>query len=70
MRPSDDRASRRGGDLVEADGQAEGLEALRERTGADELMLSTRAHAYDARVQSLRLVAGVTDQQPVPAAAG
>ena len=49
---------------------AEGLEALRERTGADELMLSTRAHAYDARVQSLRLVAGVTDQQPVPAAAG
>ena len=47
-----------------------GLEDLAERTGADELMLSTRAHAYDARLRSLRLVAGVTDQRPVPAAAG
>ena len=49
---------------------AQGLAELQERTGADELMLSTRAHAYDARVQSLRLVAEVTDQQPVPATAG
>jgi luciferase family oxidoreductase group 1 len=30
---------------------------LQERTGADEIMLSTRAHSYDARVRSLSLVA-------------
>ena len=40
-----------------------GLDGFAERTGADEIMLSTRAHAYEARVQSLRLVAGVTDQR-------
>lgn len=35
----------------------EGLEALRQRTGADELMLSTRTHSLDARVRSLTLIA-------------
>ena len=35
----------------------EGLDALARRTGADELMLSTRVHSYEARVQSLTLLA-------------
>ncbi len=35
----------------------DGLVALQRRTGADEIMLSTRAHSYESRVQSLRLVA-------------
>ncbi len=35
-----------------------GLVALQARTGADEIMLSTRAHSLAARVQSLTLVAG------------
>ena len=35
-----------------------GLVALQERTAADEIMISTRAHSYEARVQSLSLVAG------------
>jgi luciferase family oxidoreductase group 1 len=34
-----------------------GLVSLQERTGADEIMLSTRAHSLAARSQSLRLVA-------------
>jgi luciferase family oxidoreductase group 1 len=34
-----------------------GLTALAERTGADELMLSTRAHSYEVRARSLALVA-------------
>ena len=33
------------------------LSALVERTGADELMLSTRAHSFEARARSLTLVA-------------
>jgi luciferase family oxidoreductase group 1 len=49
---------------------AEGLEALVERTGADEVMLSTRAHSYEARVRSLALVAGATAQAPAPVSAG
>ncbi len=40
-----------------------GLEALRRRTDADELMLSTRVHSYEARVQSLTLLA----ERPVEA---
>jgi luciferase family oxidoreductase group 1 len=36
---------------------AEGLDALQQRTGADELMISTRLHSQEARVQSLSLVA-------------
>ena len=35
----------------------EGLVRLQERTGADELMISTRMHSYEPRVQSLELVA-------------
>jgi luciferase family oxidoreductase group 1 len=34
------------------------LTALVERTGADELMLSTRAHSFETRARSLTLVAG------------
>jgi luciferase family oxidoreductase group 1 len=34
-----------------------GLEELQQRTSADEIMLSTRAHSYEARAQSLTLVA-------------
>jgi alkanesulfonate monooxygenase SsuD/methylene tetrahydromethanopterin reductase-like flavin-dependent oxidoreductase (luciferase family) len=41
-----------------------GLEELRDRTGADELMLSTRAHGHDARVRSLRLVAEAVGLRP------
>ena len=36
----------------------DGLSRLLLRTGADEIMLSTRVHSYEARVQSLSLVAG------------
>jgi luciferase family oxidoreductase group 1 len=36
----------------------EGLEALLQRTQADELMLSTRTHSYEARRRSFELVAG------------
>ena len=39
----------------------DGLVALQQRTGADEIMLSTRAHTYVTRVQSLRLVAHAWD---------
>jgi luciferase family oxidoreductase group 1 len=35
----------------------QGLTDLQHRTGADELMLSTRAHSFEARAQSLSLVA-------------
>jgi luciferase family oxidoreductase group 1 len=35
----------------------QGLVDLQARTGADELMLSTRAHSFEARAQSLTLVA-------------
>ncbi|HEV3268280.1 MAG TPA: LLM class flavin-dependent oxidoreductase [Acidimicrobiales bacterium] len=38
-------------------GVRQGLEALRLRTDADELMLSTRTHAHDARVRSFTLIA-------------
>jgi luciferase family oxidoreductase group 1 len=44
-----------------------GLVALAERTGADELMLSTRAHSYATRSRSLSLLAGRWGM--VPAAA-
>ena len=36
----------------------DGLSRLLRRTEADEIMLSTRVHSYEARVQSLSLVAG------------
>jgi luciferase family oxidoreductase group 1 len=36
---------------------ARGLSQLQERTAADEIMISTRVHSHDARIQSLALVA-------------
>ena len=35
----------------------EGLRALQSRTGADEVMLSTRSHSYETRLRSLSLIA-------------
>ena len=35
----------------------EGLKQLQGRTGADELMISTRSHTYEARLRSLSLIA-------------
>ena len=35
----------------------EGLRQLQHRTGADELMLSTRSHSYETRLRSLSLIA-------------
>jgi luciferase family oxidoreductase group 1 len=49
---------------------AEGLDALQQRTAADELMISTRVHSQAARVQSLSLVAaswGLREDPPAPA---
>lgn len=46
---------------------AEGLTELQRRTSADEIMLSTRAHSYEARVRSLELVAGHIPAQPASA---
>lgn len=43
--------------IGDVDVVADGLRALQQRTGADELMVSTRVHAQEARVQSLSLVA-------------
>ncbi len=50
------------------DGVMRGLEALVERTGADELMLSTRAHAFEVRARSLALVADRWGIEPAAAA--
>ena len=36
---------------------AEGLRMLEARTGADEIMLSTRSHSYETRLRSLSLIA-------------
>jgi alkanesulfonate monooxygenase SsuD/methylene tetrahydromethanopterin reductase-like flavin-dependent oxidoreductase (luciferase family) len=41
------------------------LETVARRTGADELIVSTRAHSYESRLQSLRLVAQVWGLEPV-----
>ena len=35
----------------------EGLGELQRRTGADELMISTRTHSYETRLQSFALIA-------------
>jgi luciferase family oxidoreductase group 1 len=37
---------------------AEGLRQLHDRTGADEIMLSTRSHSFETRLRSLSLIAG------------
>lgn len=41
-----------------------GLLALQQRTGADELILMTRAHSHEARARSLRLVAERAAAEP------
>ncbi len=41
----------------DSDMVSEGLRQLQGRTGADEIMLSTRAHSYETRVRSLSLIA-------------
>jgi luciferase family oxidoreductase group 1 len=43
--------------IGDPDRVTEGLRQLQDRTGADEIMLSTRAHSYETRVRSLSLVA-------------
>ncbi len=43
------------------------LVEFQRRTGADEIMLSTRTHSFDARVRSLELVAEVWDMEGAPA---
>jgi alkanesulfonate monooxygenase SsuD/methylene tetrahydromethanopterin reductase-like flavin-dependent oxidoreductase (luciferase family) len=45
---------------------SEGLVRLQERTQADELMISTRMHSYEARVRSLTLVAEAWGLEPRP----
>jgi luciferase family oxidoreductase group 1 len=42
----------------------EGMIRLQERTQADELMISTRIHSYEARVRSLQLVAKAWGLEP------
>jgi alkanesulfonate monooxygenase SsuD/methylene tetrahydromethanopterin reductase-like flavin-dependent oxidoreductase (luciferase family) len=44
----------------------EGLVQLQERTQADEFMISTRMHSYEARVRSLTLVAERWGLTPTP----
>ena len=43
--------------IGDPDEVTEGLRQLQVRTGSDEIMLSTRSHSYEARVQSLSLIA-------------
>jgi luciferase family oxidoreductase group 1 len=47
----------------------DGLRQLQNRTGADEVMLSTRAHSYEARLQSLFLISERWDMA-APTSAG
>jgi luciferase family oxidoreductase group 1 len=44
--------------IGDADTVTEGLRQLEGRTGADEIMLSTRSHSFETRVRSLSLIAG------------
>jgi alkanesulfonate monooxygenase SsuD/methylene tetrahydromethanopterin reductase-like flavin-dependent oxidoreductase (luciferase family) len=43
--------------IGDPDTVASGLHQLQQRTAADELMISTRVHSLDARIESLALVA-------------
>jgi alkanesulfonate monooxygenase SsuD/methylene tetrahydromethanopterin reductase-like flavin-dependent oxidoreductase (luciferase family) len=45
----------------------DGLVDLQRRTAADEIMLSTRAHSFDARARSLALIADRFTAEPAPA---
>jgi luciferase family oxidoreductase group 1 len=47
----------------------QGLFQLQRRTGADEIMLSTRAHSFEARARSLELVAEAWEMESVTAKA-
>jgi luciferase family oxidoreductase group 1 len=47
----------------------QGLVELQRRTGADEIMLSTRTHSYEARARSLELVAELWDMGGRPPSA-
>ena len=47
----------------------EGLEELAERTGADELMITTMVHAHSDRLRSYELIAEAMELQPRDAAA-
>ncbi len=44
--------------IGDPDTVTEGLRQLESRTGADEIMLSTRSHSFETRVRSLSLIAG------------
>lgn len=47
----------------------QGLQDLLRRTGADELILSTRAHSFETRLQSLELIASLQlESEDIPAA--
>jgi alkanesulfonate monooxygenase SsuD/methylene tetrahydromethanopterin reductase-like flavin-dependent oxidoreductase (luciferase family) len=48
---------------------AAGLAALAERTGADELIVSTRVHSFEARRRSLELIAGLDVGSAAPGTA-
>jgi alkanesulfonate monooxygenase SsuD/methylene tetrahydromethanopterin reductase-like flavin-dependent oxidoreductase (luciferase family) len=49
----------------EPDTVVDQLEQLQQRTGADELMLSTRTHSFEAREQSFALIAASwSNRQP------
>ena len=43
--------------IGDPDAVTDGLRQLQGRTGADEIMLSTRSHSYETRVRSLSLIA-------------
>ena len=43
--------------IGDPDSVTQGLRQLERRTGADEIMLSTRSHSYETRVRSLSLIA-------------
>jgi alkanesulfonate monooxygenase SsuD/methylene tetrahydromethanopterin reductase-like flavin-dependent oxidoreductase (luciferase family) len=43
--------------IGEPEAVRDGLLQLHQRTNADEIMLSTRAHSYETRLRSLSLVA-------------
>jgi len=47
-----------------------GLRQLQERTGADEIMLSTRAHSYETRLRSLTLIANSWEREAAPHRSG
>jgi luciferase family oxidoreductase group 1 len=55
--------------IGDPDAVTKGLAELLRRTGADEIMLSTRVHSYEARARSLELVGDLWDMERAPAKA-